>query len=272
MGTIVAGSAPVRLDSRITAEKTCELREGETVSIVGDYLGWYKIQAPASVPYFVSKKYVRAGGPIEEVAADNTGKPRAAEKATGGDAKARARMRDAETEVARQQALIEAMRLDDVNFNGVIRAYEHAGSLASSAAVKAQAEKSATRYRELQVIWASIKTQKMAKDREIEAMKRAAMAKEEETPEQSPYTAMGYVDTTGALWQRPGTHKLMMGGNIVSFLRIREGDTAMTRRLNNCYGKYVGVKGVVVEDPEGWEGHTVIVVEEVERLYKNKQK
>lgn len=266
MGTVISGSAPVRLDSRITAEKTCELKEGDQVNIVGDYLGWYKIEAPASVPYFVSKKYVRAGGPIEEITSDKAGKPRAKAGSSDGDAQARARLSEAEAEVARQQEMIESMRLDDVNFNGVIRAYESAASLATSPALKAQAEKSAARYRELQMIWFPIQAQKIAKDREIERMKREAAAREDEVPETSPYTAMGYVNTTGALWRRPGTHKLMMGGDIVTFLRIREGDAAMTRQMNNLYGEYVGVKGVVVEDPEGWEGHTVIVVEEIERI------
>ena len=80
---------------------------------------------------------------------------------------------------------------------------------------------------------------------------------------QKGYVLSGFVDTTGLLWKRPGTHKLVIGGKIVCFLRIKEGDERMLSRLNDCYQKYVGVNGTVIKNPDGWDGYSVIMVEEI---------
>ena len=45
-------------------------------------------------------------------------------------------------------------------------------------------------------------------------------AKEPKVP---TFAMTGYVDTVGPLWKRPGSYKLLMGGKIVGFLRLKDG-------------------------------------------------
>jgi uncharacterized protein YgiM (DUF1202 family) len=40
---------PVRLDSRVNADVLCTLKEGDTVKVSGEHMGWLKIEAPAAV-------------------------------------------------------------------------------------------------------------------------------------------------------------------------------------------------------------------------------
>jgi hypothetical protein len=40
----------------------------------------------------------------------------------------------------------------------------------------------------------------------------------------------------------------------------------MVTRLNDNFQKYVGIRGVVIKNPEGWEGYSVVVADEVEPL------
>ena len=37
----------------------------------------------------------------------------------------------------------------------------------------------------------------------------------------------------------------------------------------NLYKKYVGVNGTIIENPEGWEGYTLVIVDEADRLVVN---
>ena len=52
-------NTPVRIDSRVNARKLGTLKAGETVEVVKEHMGWLRIQAPDSVPYFIGTKYVR---------------------------------------------------------------------------------------------------------------------------------------------------------------------------------------------------------------------
>src|SRR5258706_725043 len=58
VGTATANEIPVRLDSRVNADVLCTLKEGETVKVLGEHMGWLKVEAPAGVKYYVGKKYV----------------------------------------------------------------------------------------------------------------------------------------------------------------------------------------------------------------------
>ena len=125
--------------------------------------------------------------------------------------------------------------------------------------VKAEAERGLKRYREIHLAWESTKAQIKAKEAEVaEAMKKGAEVEAAKGP-----LYQGYIDTTGILFKRPGTHKLVMGGKIICFLRIREGDEGMLTRMNDFYQKLVGINGSVIKNPEGWEGYSVVVVDEV---------
>jgi hypothetical protein len=59
-----------------------------------------------------------------------------------------------------------------------------------------------------------------------------------------------------------------MGGKIICFLRPKEGDDKMITQLNDHYQKYVGVNGILIKNPDGWEGYSVVVVDEIVPLQK----
>jgi hypothetical protein len=96
----------------------------------------------------------------------------------------------------------------------------------------------------------------------------------EELRKTEPPTTMfqGYIDSTGILFKRPGTHKLVMGGRIICFLRTKDGDEKMLTRLNDGYQHFVGINGTVITNPEGWDGYKVVVVDELVKLEKDKDK
>ncbi|MBV8882093.1 MAG: hypothetical protein JO332_19205, partial [Planctomycetaceae bacterium] len=60
-GVALQNEVPVRLDSRVNADVLCTLKENDSVKVLGEHMGWLKIEAPAAVKYFVGKKYVHLG-------------------------------------------------------------------------------------------------------------------------------------------------------------------------------------------------------------------
>ncbi len=264
-GTVTSIEAPVRMDSRVNADVLCTLKQGDKVNVLSEYMGWFKIEAPPAIRYFVARKYVRPGKALDIALPDE----KAARKETAREPKTAAdlsRLPAAEKLLEEQRRLIEAGRLDEVDFSGVVGAYEQAAADAKDASVKAEAERLYGRYRELHLVWTTLKAKKAEDEARLAKLKEAMQPK---APEKKEWTMTGYVDTTGStLFKRPGTHKLVMGGKIVAFLRVKDGDEAMFGRLNDHYERYVGVNGVVIKDPEGWPGYSVVVVDEIVTLTK----
>jgi uncharacterized protein YgiM (DUF1202 family) len=257
-GVITANDVPVRLDSRVNADTVGLLKEGEAVTIVGENMGWYKIQSPAAVKYFVGKKYVRAGAFVRDEAKPA---PAPAPREEGSDAGARATLAVADQLLDEQRKLVEEKKIDQVDFSRVVAAFESARDQAKSEVVRLEAEKGLKRYRDLHLIWESARAQLLAKEAEV-AKKLEEINKPKAEQAKGPLM-VGHMDTTGLLWKRPGTHKLVMGGKIVCFVRAREGDDRMISRFNDVYGKYVGVNGTLIKNPEGWDGYSVVVVDEL---------
>jgi uncharacterized protein YgiM (DUF1202 family) len=262
-GVVTANDVPVRLDSRVNADTLATLKEGETLKIVAEHMGWYKVEAPAAVKYFVGKKYVRAGAavavPIPFEPGDGRKAPAPAKG--DGDVEARREIAKAEALLDEQKKLIDAQRLDEVDFSEVVRSYETALATARGEAARTEAERGLKRYKDLSLLWATFKARKAAAEAELALRRVEVQKKAVEEPKQWAFT--GYVDTTGLLFKRPGTHKLMMGGKIVCFLRVKEGEEKMIGRMNDFYQKYVGVNGIVIKNPDGWDGYSVVVVDEI---------
>lgn len=266
-GVVTADDVPVRMDSRVNADVLCTLKQGDTVKILSEHMGWYKIEAPAPVKYYVGKKYVRPGkelptsvaAAVADEAAPRKGlQPRAA----GGDAEAREKLAQADQLLEEQRRLVDAQKLDEVDFGGVVAAYEGALAAAQTPALRAEAERGLKRYKELHLIWMTHRARKAEEELRL-AREREKLAQKPEEPPARTFALSGYVDTCGLLWKRPGSHKLVMGGKIVGFLRVKDGDDKMVARLNDLYQKYVGVNGVVIKNPEGWDGYSVVVVDEI---------
>jgi hypothetical protein len=271
-GTATVNEIPVRLDSRVNADVLCVLKEGDAVKVSGEHMGWLKIEAPAAVKYYVGKKYVHTSKEIAAVPAPADEKKPAAKKgeaAPGADAsdiEANQLIANAERELNKQKTLLDQGKVDQIDFGTIMADYEAAKAKAQTDAVRAQADRGLNRYRELNSIIQSAKLAIAAKEAEFRAKQEAlaeAKGKEKVTQFQ------GYIDTTGVLFKRPGTHKLVMGGRIICFLRCKDGDDKMMGVFNNNFQKMVGVNGVVIKNPEGWDGYSVVVVDEIVPLQKD---
>jgi uncharacterized protein YgiM (DUF1202 family) len=262
----LANDVPVRLDSRVSADQVAALREGETVKVVAEHMGWFKIESPDSVKYFVGKKYVKASGVVPAVAAPKD-EPRHAARVErrvedqDSDSDARKEIAIAESLLDEQKRLIDARQMRQVDFTEAVRHFETARTIARTETVRGEADRGIKRYKMLSELWQETKA-KMEAQEEAAAKAREELLRKPIDVQKS-YVMTGYVDTTGLLWKRPGTHKLVMGGKIVCFLRVKDGDDRMIGRLNDCYQKYVGVSGTVIKNPDGWDGYSVVVVEEV---------
>jgi uncharacterized protein YgiM (DUF1202 family) len=258
----VANDVPVRLDSRVNADVLCTLKEGESLKVVGEHMGWFKVESPAAVKYFVGRKYVRGGDAavVAVAAKKDDGARKAAPKASADD-EALATLAVADSYLEEENRKITEKRLEQVDFTRVVAAYESALGQAGSAGVRSRAEAGLKRYRELSVIWETAKVEIARKKAEVDA-KLAELQKPVVEAPKGPLV-QGYIDTTGILFKRPGTHKLVQGGKIVCFIRVKEGDEKTLTRLNDFYGKLVGINGTMIKNPEGWEGYSVVVVDEI---------
>lgn len=270
-GVATASEIPVRLDSRVNADVLCTLKEGESVKVSGEHMGWLKIEAPASVKYYVGKKYVHAGKEVEvAVKKDDVKKSAAAPAIEGSDAEAKQLIAQAQRELDKQSRLVNEGKVDQVDFGTVMADYEAAKAKAQTESVRAEAERGLSRYRELNSIIKSAKIAITVREKEQEAKRLAAAEAAAAKAAETPATLMqGYIETTGILFKRPGTHKLVMGGRILCFLRAKEGDEKTLTRLNDNFQKFVGVNGTVITNPEGWEGYKVIVVDELINIQKD---
>jgi len=268
-GTVTANAVPVRMDSRVNAETLCTVSEGEVVKVLSEHMGWYKIEAPNAVKYFVGRKYVKPGKSLEVATPFVKSEAKKAVEpavAADGDAEARQKIALADALLDEQKKLIDALRLDEVDFAGVVGNFEGAQAVARNESVRAEAERGLKKYKDLHLMWVTYKLKRAEADAEL-ARKRTEVKKVEETKPKA-WAMTGYVDTCGAFLNRPGTHKLVMGGKIVGFLRVKDGDEKMIHRLNDHYQKYVGVNGVEIKNPQGWDGYTVIVVDDIVPLTK----
>ncbi|MBI3855969.1 MAG: hypothetical protein HY293_09800, partial [Planctomycetes bacterium] len=204
-GTASVNEVPVRLDSRVNADVLCTLKEGEAVKVAGEHMGWLKIEAPASVKYYVGKKYVHTSRAVAaEPPADEkkTAKKVEAPAAGGSDAEARQLIDAAHAELKRQDQLMSEKRFDQMDYASVIADFKAAKEKATTEALRAEADRGLERVlavnRVVEAAKIGIEIQKK-KEADLLAEKLKAKAAEPQTLFQ------GYIDTTGILFKRPGT-------------------------------------------------------------------
>ena len=271
-GVATTGEIPVRLDSRINADVLCTLKEGEAVKVAGEHMGWLKIEAPAAVKYFVGKKYVHTARAAEATPAPaplvDEKKPAKAAPLTGSDAEARALIENAYAELKKQDQLLAAKNFDQMDYATAIADFKAASEKAKSDDVRKEAERGLDR---VLAVNRALETAKVAVDAQKKA-EAAALAEKLKAKAAEPKTQFqGYLDTTGILFKRPGTHKLVMDGRIIAFLRVKDGDEKMLTKFNGQFQKLVGINGTVINNPEGWDGYKVVVVDELFGLEKTKE-
>jgi uncharacterized protein YgiM (DUF1202 family) len=274
-GVAATNEVPVRLDSRVNADILCTLKEGEAVKVVGEHMGWLKIEAPSAVKYYVGKKYVHTSKEIAAVPVADEKKPAAAPAKKGeapafggSDAEARRLIANAQVELEKQSRMIEEGKFEQVDLGTVVADYEAAKDKATTDVVRSEAERGLSRSRELNGMLTAAKVaraaQKVKQDADLAALNERKNA-------EKALAFQGYVEPTGVLFKRPGTHKLVMGGRIVCFLRVKDGDEKMLGQLTNNFQKLVGINGTVITNPEGWDGYKVVVIDEFVKLEKDKE-
>ncbi len=261
IGTVIGSDVPVRLDSRANADKVAALNEGTPVTIISENMGWYKIVPPDSVKYFVAKKHVKYVGKAEVKASD---KPTTPQVAPGTDWASL--LKEAEMIKEEQNALLNERKLDELDFAKVAIAFEAAAAAVKDPVVKRQAESDARHFRQMQNHWDIVKLQKDIAEKQLTDLR--AQIDEKGKPITPKWAFTGYVDTVGRIWNRPGTHKLLMGGKIICYMKVKDGNEDMLRRINDNFERYVGLTGTVEKCTEGFDGYSVITVESIEKLEK----
>lgn len=256
-GTVFVNDAAVRMDSRVNAEKLATLDEGARVKILKEHLGWFQIAAPEAVKYWVAKKFVRNAGPAEVKTAGTKPAPDA-------DAEAKALIREAERLIEEQNQALRDNRIEELDYSAIIQAYEAAAKIARNAEMRRIAEQGAKNYREFQAILVGVKANLKAVRELVEAQKAAL--EEKHRAAEKKWDMVGYVDMVGPILNRPGAYKLVMGEKIVCFISVKDGDDEMRARLNRCYEKYVGIKGVMTQNPTGWAGYSVVAIADIEEI------
>jgi hypothetical protein len=261
---VVADQAPLRIDSRAAATAVGLAARGTKLKIQKEQLGWYRVDPPETVRCYVGRKYIQYVAPAEGITVSPETPGTAPGAAKPGVVPAAVRSTDphlaeAEALIDEQKKRLDEGRIKDADFRAVIAAFEAAAAAATDPAIKTQAEESAKIYRRLQDMLVPVQAQIEVRERDLESLKTAV-----NTAPAARFAYTGFVDGTGAaLYRRPGTHKLVLGDKMVCFIRARENDPKMIDRFNGLYQQYVGVTGQIVTNPEGWDGYTVVLVDEI---------
>lgn len=265
-GVVVTNDAPVRIDARSNAKQVGTLAEGTKVHIIKEHLGWYKIEAPDSVKFWVAKKYIKSKGAAAEV-----GKPKVSEfetarvpdvKQPAADDPGMVKYREAEELFERYDTMVKQKQIDDVDFFKVAEMFEEAASVSNDPGLKQRAFDKAKACKSTAQSIALIR----AMQAKLDDLNRGVGKIPTPPVKGDEFQFKGTIDVAGAYFRSLGRHKLLKDNKVVAFLKVKEGDAKMMEKLNSLYQKRVGVLGSVHKDPEGWEGYTVIIVEKVVEL------
>lgn len=256
-GTVTGKDIPVRSDSRLAAEALGKVTEGEKVNIIREHSGWYQIEAPKSTRFWIYKKYVKfveGAKDDEELWAKLTGELPPLKESE----EVLAKLKEAKEIITAERAKLEKDNVKEMDYTKAIANLEFVSANAKTEEIKKDADMC------LQI----------AKDNQklVDSVKKEALSREElrkkilgQIPKPEDFVAVGILDSTGAILKyRPGTHKLISGGKIVCFLKGK--DEAMTLLMSKFFNEFVGVNGQVINDPPGWAGYKVVIVEEIKLL------
>jgi SH3-like domain-containing protein len=270
---IITSDTELRSDSRTNAYVLGKISAGESVKILGEKYGWFKIEAPPIVRFWISKKYVRIKKEVSSLAQLEgllgLAPVKIVEPPSSEGPDAVAASKDLEkldrlAERFRQEREKLVMdRIEEADFSGILAELEGLLNQIKQGAVRKRVEsmlKSVRPYHDITIALKNgilrVNEQLRRKLDELTGAKKKTYAFEGELDETGPF-----------LVQRPGTHKLLKGGDILCFLKPKNKKIALGMR--KMYKHYVGVNGKVSEIEEGWwKGYKVVEVEQIVCLSK----
>jgi uncharacterized protein YgiM (DUF1202 family) len=230
------------------------LKEGEAVTIVEEKDGWYLIKPPAHFRAFIFAELVKYVEPYAGQAVEPGNTTTGPGKTPDVPVK-----NDFREELAQARALYDAeleKPIGERDFTSVEAVFQKMAETSDDATVKEKAQ---------------MLLEQIALERRATADHLAAMRKIEEQhkrdlenitkgPAKPPFVAQGYLQDTGVLITKYGTHRLVIGRKPVYWLKAA--DPQMN--LDKFRAKLVGIRGVI-QDVEGTE-EKLIVIEEVELI------
>jgi uncharacterized protein YgiM (DUF1202 family) len=257
-GATITKKAPLMIDSRFNAKRLGYIKPGNQVKILKDHLGWYKIKAPAHLRFWVAKRYISFIKQLKPSEVPGFESTEFAKK----DILAREKMAQAEQLIKEQNKLIMRKEFAKIDLLKIATLYEEASKLACDPDLKRYASDNARLYKKMHGIVVAIKGPLVSLEEQVRKLDEIIEKSRIVSRLRKTFTFTGYIDTTGALLRnRPGTHKLMKDGKIVCFLKTS--NPRIINKLNDNYQKFVGVRGSIIRDPEGWTGYCVVIVEDV---------
>lgn len=259
-GMVKSGRVNARSSAAISDNNVIgQINLDAEVTILKEEKEWYKI---SPLPYFtgwINEKYAKEWGDIEKykvwVAEEETKRMNASKKETELKELFKTSEERYELEIAKpylSQDLGEILE----NYKRIVKESEDKKMVKTSKDRVQFLEPRVAALNEFhQVMQELQKKYEKADDQYQEALKN--IMTQYENKMKPPFIATGTVDYVGKMVNRPGTHRLVKGGETIYFLKAA--NNAID--LDKFFSKHVGVKGKVV-DNKGWTQKTVIIESE----------
>lgn len=261
-GVIKSNRVNIRSNTGVSESNViCQINMNEEVMILGEENNWYKI---APLPYFtgwVNEKYTKYWGDFDKYkvwAAEEEAKILATSKK---EVDLKELFKKSEEVLATEQSkpYLE-QNLEEI--------YDNYKKIAKESADKKIVATSKDRIRFLepkvltlkefhQVMEELKKKYNTANSEREEAINKLMKEFELRLRPLINYVATGTIDYVGKMINRPGTHRLVKGGDTIYFLKSPNNAVD----LDKFFSKLVGVKGTVVEN-KGWTEKTIIIENE----------
>lgn len=237
-----------------------QVDKGARLEVLGEAGDWYKVRPPSGADCWAKKdflKFVSAYDDEYRKRAEAEADARRAETEQGESLAAKFAMAEAQV---REQSKLPVSEQD---FTAVLAMYREVLEATPDEMTKRRCEARIQELSPRQEIAVLLREQKSAREQALEELHRQRMEQIRDDAQRAaqgpaPFAAEGWVDTVGNFIGRPGTHKLIRGGQVVCYL------TSPTVELDRYYRRLVGVRGKETVHAE--TGEKVIEVEEVEVL------
>jgi uncharacterized protein YgiM (DUF1202 family) len=259
-GMVKSGRVNARSSASISDNNVIgQINLDAEITILKEDKEWYKI---SPLPYFtgwINEKYAKDWGDIEKykvwAAEEESKRLSASKKETELKELFKTTEEGFQLEIEKSYL---SQNLEEIleNYKRIVKESEDKKMVKTSKERVQFLEPRVAALKEFRQVMDELKKQyKDADDKYQEALN--SIMKQFEDKMKPPFIATGTVDYVGKMINRPGTHRLVKGGETIYFLRT----TNKAVDLDKFFDKHVGVKGRVVEN-KGWAQKTVIIESE----------